>query len=472
MGTKRRKLVLVCIVMMNKVLILLIGFFTLVVGCQTPSQAQDASEVGSGTQAKTMRGHSDLEKELVLAKGEGILATKADVTSLLESPPPESENAWVPLSVIHEMQRRPIEGNHIWTALDAGRAKTEKELQLIVDDLGQLLALADDAASRKVIWNDSPKSDLHKRIYHVTRSIRRSFFALTARAELARSQGREKDALGDLDKIRNLARMTREIREGSGLPISQELWSFLQSRLITWVVADGPGSPWLDELESMNKEAEIIDPRRFLRVSLFYWLQQAENEHNRRDLRARKRRARTAPPPSDEYQPYLSARESFSDLEQRKLKMVESFRSIWRDLSTDWPNCLAGMESQVFTGTRDTHPALKTFVRYAMANPDSAVPFSIDGDHPFLPLGVMKSAIRRKVLVDAAIRVLRSRLPAEKVSLAGLADPLTGQKVVLENRAWASHFPKGSGRPPGIIIVKFEGEGQGSSVLIPVLHGR
>lgn len=366
---------------------------------------------------------AELERELRLAKAEGIITTLEDMKALMGTAPPEEDNACPLLMQLRQLPKLSKETSETWGSqpfegASSGQEPSLARLRSAVKELKTHISLAEQAATKKTLWYGDDWELGGARTTDFYGPARTAASVLMLRAQLARLEGRSDLAAADIRRVVRLCDIALRVKDGSGLGLSIWMRDDALRTLIKWAAAEPPGSPWQKELELAWKNQQIPHPHDFLKTDLFDWLMtmdQLQSREGRKKLGLLDWEARTVMQGNwDELQ----------TLNEGKLKMVKAFRGIWRETSQDWPFDLAR-----------TRADEELFQKGTMADPYGGQPFFMELELPIWPHHKVGVLLEKRTLLEAVLRILKSKVRDESVSMAGLVSPVNGRPVVIDRRS-------------------------------------
>jgi hypothetical protein len=362
----------------------------------------------------------ELEKELKLARAEGIITTLEEMKAYGGPPPPEEENAYPILMEIDRLPKVSQETGRIlpsrsWMGSNRDAEPSVRQLRLAVEELTPVLLKGEKCAEMPSLWQESDWSLGQARPLHYYGPVRRAAGAFMVRAELAGLEGQEKEAIADLRRVVKLSELALGVKDGSGFYLGCWLREDVEDKLIKWAAAAPAGSVWMKELEQVWARQKISEPETLLKPLLYEWLATMDllqTPEGQKQVGVRTWDSKTV-----QYGNW----DELQTLNEGKLRMVKAFRGIWREVFEDWPESLSR-----------TYPHEEEFVKGALSDPYAATPFFIEDGGEAWPHHAQASVLDRRILVQAAIRLLKSPDRDETASMNGLVSPLDGSKVMIK----------------------------------------
>lgn len=201
-----------------------------------------------------------VKAELAKAKAAGMLTTLEDVKKFIGPAPEENENAApfyrrmtelkskVSTEKLRELRKALIE---------APSAKAMAEAKAVIAENSELIALAEEAASRPSSFFDHDWTRGYGLILPHYATAKTAAQLLTLRAHLSYRDGRDSDALSDFARVRRMAFHVSQDKVAIAHLVSLALLSISSSAVVEFAGQNPPGSKWEEELRQIEK-AHVI----------------------------------------------------------------------------------------------------------------------------------------------------------------------------------------------------------------------
>lgn len=207
-----------------------------------------------------------VKAELAKAKAAGMLTTLEDVKKFIGPAPEESENAAPFYRKMTDLKSK-VNSEKLQVLrkalLEPPSAQTIADAKAMLAENSELIALAEEAASRPSSFFDHDWTRGYGLIFPHYSTAKSAVQLLTLRAQLSYREGRDSDALSDFARVRRMAFHVSQDKVAIAHLVSLALLSISSSAVVEFAGQNPPGSKWEEELRQIEK-AHVIPSYQYL----------------------------------------------------------------------------------------------------------------------------------------------------------------------------------------------------------------
>lgn len=361
-----------------------------------------------------------VKAELAKAKAAGMLTTLEDVKKFIGPAPEESENAAPFYRRMTELSQTLKFGNmeDIWSNLFASpTSKTMVDAKQLINDNSELITLAEQAVEREFCFFDHDWSRGHSITFPHVAPAKLVSRLLLIRSLIAYSEGRKLDAMTDIRRVRAISRHIAQDRVPITTLVSSSI-SILAIRTVAHLAGqEGPNSIWLNELEAIGNDIDAPTYRDVVALDLYFDLvlfEAVKSKDKRADIIGFKEDEKPEPQ-------YNLIAATISAQEGERL-MISGRLQVWNAFdnqdSINWQEVRQGLAKVTQGYLSDPY-----LIMIAQGLSLGEIDYIRTPRERFLEY---------KLLIKAALRVLRQKDRRQIPDLSDLGSPTNGQNVTGE----------------------------------------
>lgn len=358
-----------------------------------------------------------VKAELAKAKAAGMLTTLEDVKKFIGPAPEESQNAAPFYRKMTELKSRVNSEKlrEVRKALvDKTSAQTIAQAKALLDENSELIELAEEAAKRSSSYFDHDWTRGYGLVFPHYGPIKSAAQLFTLRAQLSYKEGKDSDALADFERVRRMAMHVNQDKVPIAYLVSLALLSISSTALVELAGENPPGSKWESELSAVEKAYYIPSYQDLVSMDLYNDLLIFEGiktkESREKDLGLLGNEG--IKPEHHLLASTMSTAEGLRTVISGRLK-------IWKELekedAADWDQISLGGVEVVRGYLSDPYLIL---IQEGLGS----------GDLEFV-MEQRTTAIERRLLIQAALRVLRQSDRSKLPDFSDLVSPADAQPV-------------------------------------------
>jgi hypothetical protein len=358
-----------------------------------------------------------VKAELAKAKAAGMLTTLEDVKKFIGPAPEESQNAAPFYRKMTELKTKVSSEKlrEVRKALvDKPSAQTIAEAKALLVENSELIELAEEAAKRSSSYFDHDWTRGYGLVFPHYSPIKSAAQLFTLRAQLSYREGQDADALADFQRVRRMAVHVNQDKVPIAYLVSLALLSISSTALVELAGENPPGSKWESELRAVEKAYFIPSYQEMAAIDLYNDLLIFEGiktkESREKDLGLVGNEG--IKPEHHLIASTMSTAEGLRTVISGRLK-------IWKELekgdAADWDQISLGGAEVVRGYLSDPYLIL---IQEGLGS----------GDLEFV-IEQRTTAIERRLLIQAALRVLRQTDRRKLPDFSDLVSPADGQPV-------------------------------------------